>query len=192
MTEADRRRGARLADVVGAGFHSASAEPSRGSAGMRRTETGEKTGMLIFRRSWVTGLVAGALSLGGATAVAGCRSNPSDASSAGSAASSVVSQGASILGQIKDGVDAASDVKAGPVSVGADGHATAEITASNPTGSEHDYTVAVSFSDQNGVRDVVVVNVPEVAAHGSGTASARSTRKLSGPLTAKVTAAVRH
>lgn len=148
--------------------------------------------MLIFRRSWVAGLVIGALSLGGAGAVAGCSSNPSDASSAGSAASSVVSQGVSGLGQIKDGVDAASDVKAGPVSVGSDGRATAEITAANPTGSEHDYTVAVSFSDQNGVVDVVVVNVPKVAAHGSGTASARSTRKLSGPLTAKVTAAVRH
>lgn len=168
-------------------------ETDRGtSEGMRRTGTGEKTSMLIFRRSWATGVAVGALALGGATVVAGCRSNPSDASSAGSAASSVVSQGVSALGQIKDGVDAASDVKAGPVSVGADRHATAEITAANPTGSEHDYTVAVSFSDQNGVQDVVVVNVFKVPAHGSGTASARSTRTLSGPLTAKVTAAVRH
>ena len=159
---------------------------------MRRTETGEETGTLIYRRSWIAGLVLGAMSIGGIAVVAGCRSNPSDASSAGSAASSVVSQGMSALGQIKDGVDAASDVKAGAVIVGSDGHAISGITASNPTGSEHDYTVAVSFSDQNGVQDVVVVTVPKVAAHGSGTANARSTRKLSGPLTAKVTAAVRH
>jgi hypothetical protein len=170
----------------------------------------EEAGMRVCRKSWVAGMVLGAMSVGAAGAVSGCSSSASSSpgSSVGSAVSSAISQGASAagsaasqaasaaasaLGDIKNGVDATSDAKVGAVTVGSDGHATTQVTVTNPTDKQHDYTVAVSFDDQNGaLQDAVVVSVSGVAGKATATATARSNRQLSGTLTAKVTAAIQH
>lgn len=165
--------------------------------------------MRVCRRSWIAGMALGVVSVGAAGAVTGCSSSASSpGSSAGSAVSSAISQGASAvgsaasqaasaaasaLGDIKNGVTATSDVKVGTVTVGSDGKATTEVTATNPTSSAHDYTIAVSFDDQSGgLQDATVVTISNVPANGSGTGTATSNRQLSGTLTAKVSAAVRH
>ena len=116
---------------------------------------------------------------------------------AGSGASSALSEASSAassaLSEVKSGVDATADVKAGSVSIGSDGHAQAPITVTNPTSSSHDYTIAVTFQDSGGTpKDVVAVTVSGVPANGSATATARSHLSLSGPLTAEITAALRH
>jgi hypothetical protein len=68
-----------------------------------------------------------------------------------------------------------------------------QLTVSNPTSGTHDYTISVAFDDPNGnLLDATVVTVSQVPAGGSATATARSNRDLSGSLTAKITAAVRH
>ena len=114
-------------------------------------------------------------------------------SAASQAASSASSAASSVLAQITDGVTAASDVSAGPVTTASDGRAQAQLTVHNPTSETHDYTISVAFDDQSGnLMDAVVVTVSSVPANGSATATARSNRDLSGALTAKVTAAVRH
>lgn len=114
----------------------------------------------------------------------------SGASSALSQASSSVS---SALGEVKGAIDATGDVQAGPVSTGSDGHPQAQLTVTNPTADVHDYTIAVTFQDSSGTpQDAAAVNVSNVPAHGTATATVRGVRSPSGTLTAKVTAAVRH
>jgi hypothetical protein len=114
----------------------------------------------------------------------------SGASSALSQASSAVS---SALGQVKGAIDATADVQAGPVSIGSDGRPQAQLTVTNPTADVHDYTIAVTFQDASGTpQDAAAVNVSNVPAHGTATATARGVRTSSGTLIAKVTAAVRH
>ena len=109
------------------------------------------------------------------------------------AASSASSAASSALAQVTDGVTAASDVTAGPVTTGSDGRAATQLTVTNPTADSHDYTISVTFEDSGGtLQDATVVTVSKVPAHGTTTATARSNRNLSGTLTAKVTAAVRH
>ena len=156
--------------------------------------------------------VLAALALAGLSA-AGCGSGSSSAGSAASsqassaissvasqagsaasqAASSASSAASSALAQITDGVTAASDVTAGPVTTASDGHAVSQLTVSNPTSESHDYTISVAFDDPSGnVLDVVVVTVSKVPANGSADATARSNRDLSGTLTTKIVAAIRH
>lgn len=107
--------------------------------------------------------------------------------------SQVSSSVSSALGQAKGAVDATGDVKAGDVSLGSDGRAQTQLTVSNPTSDAHDYTIAVTFEDSGGTpQDAAAVNVSNVPAHGTATATARGNRSVSGALTAKITAAVRH
>lgn len=114
----------------------------------------------------------------------------SAASQAGSAASSAVS---SALAEITGGATAASDVTAGPVTIGSDGRAVSQLTVRNPTSDVHDYTISVEFDDASGnLLDVTAVTVSKVPAGGSATAIARSNRTLSGSVTVKITAAIRH
>ncbi|GAA2045122.1 hypothetical protein GCM10009839_56270 [Catenulispora yoronensis] len=157
---------------------------------------------MTVRRSILATTAAGGLCL---LLLAGCRSDasqsgsapgpsPTDASgSVSSAVSRAQSAATSALSEISDGVTADGDVTAGAASVDADGHGTAQLTVKNTTGDVHDYTISVIFDGSDGgLADVVVVNVSKVAAHGESHATARSTRKLSGTLTVKVSAAVRH
>lgn len=157
---------------------------------------------MSIRRSALAATVAGGLSM---ALLAGCRSSTSgsgnspepSSTSAGAGISSAVSKAqsaaSSALSEISDGAVATGDVTAGPVALDPDGHATSTLTVRNPTDAEHDYTVSVIFDDSGGgLEDVVVVTVSKVPAHGQASATARSDRKLSGSLTAKVSAAVRH
>ena len=110
-----------------------------------------------------------------------------------SAASAAASAASSALGSIKDSITATGDVKVGSPGTASDGRTTAELRVSNPTSDQHTYTVSVSFKSQDGsLLDVVVVTVPNVPAHGTAQATARSSHDLSGATSAEVTAAVRH
>ena len=84
-------------------------------------------------------------------------------------------------------------MSAGPATIGSDGKAAAQLKVTNSTSESHDYTISVSFNDANGkLLDATVVDVSQVPANGSKDATAKSNRDLSGTVTAKVTAAVRH
>ncbi|QMU75474.1 hypothetical protein GXW83_06670 [Streptacidiphilus sp. PB12-B1b] len=140
-------------------------------------------------------LVAGPLAGCGSGAASDLASQATSAAAAlGSrAASAAASAASSALASVKAGVDATADVKAGTPATASDGRTTAELTIDNPTSDQHTYTVSISFKAQDGsLLDVVVVNVPNVPAHGSGHATARSTHDLTGATSAEVTAALRH
>ncbi|NUP50233.1 MAG: hypothetical protein HOW97_23430 [Catenulispora sp.] len=81
----------------------------------------------------------------------------------------------------------------GNVTFASDGKAEVQLNVTNPTADDHDYTISITFDDPNGnLLDATVVTVSQVPGNGSKDATARSNRDLSGTLTAKVTAAVRH
>ncbi|MEU3352844.1 hypothetical protein [Streptomyces sp. NPDC037389] len=145
----------------------------------------------------------------------GCSNNPSSPSGPGSKAASVASQAsaaASSLGsqasgalasasaearrkldEIKGGVDVKGDVKLGKVTTDGDGSASAQLTADNKASSAKSFAAQVNFTDPGGnLLDTAVVTVPDVPAGKSGTATARSNRKLSGDVRAEVARAVRH
>lgn len=150
----------------------------------------------------LAGLSAAGCGSGSSSAGANASSQASSiissaASQAGSEASQAVSSASSAassaLAQISGGISAASDVTAGPVTIGSDGRAECPLTVRNPTSQAHDYTISLTFDDQSGnLLDVTALTVSNVPANGSATATARSNRNLSGTITAKVTAAVRH
>ncbi|MFF3316742.1 hypothetical protein ACFYV5_14670 [Streptomyces sp. NPDC003035] len=110
----------------------------------------------------------------------------------GSATGAVASAAQERMDQVKDGVNAAGDVKAGPTK--ADGDRTiAEITATNPQDKNADYTIMVNFRDSGGgLLDSVVVTIGGVEPGKSKTGTARSNRTLSGETTAEVGQALRH
>lgn len=114
-------------------------------------------------------------------------------SAATSAASSASSAASSALAQIKGGVDAAGDVSPGPATIGSDKKAVSQLKVTNPTSDPHDYTISVAFNDASGnLLDATVVSVSQVPANGTKDATAKSNRDLSGTVTAKISAAVRH
>ncbi|MFF3562228.1 hypothetical protein ACFYXS_19530 [Streptomyces sp. NPDC002574] len=147
----------------------------------------------------VLAVMAGALS--GCSDGAGTPSV--DGSRAASAASSLAARGgealasataaaASELARIKGGVNAKADVRLGTVAT-SQGKATVPVTATNNGAKPADYTVQVSFRDSGGnLLDAVVVTVPDVPAHGTGRATARSHRDLSGTVEATLDTALRH
>lgn len=96
------------------------------------------------------------------------------------------------MNEVKDGVNATGDVKAGTTS--ADGDRTvAEITATNPQDKNADYTVMVNFRDDSGnLLDAVVLNINGVEPGASKSGTARSNRTLSGTTTAEIAQALRH
>ncbi|MGV9557083.1 hypothetical protein [Streptomyces sp. NPDC003401] len=96
------------------------------------------------------------------------------------------------LDGITGGAEAKDDVKAGTPK--ADGDRTVvEVTATNTDDTTRSFAVQVDFTDQDGTwLDTVVVTVPDVPAGKPGTATARSNRRLSGEVEAKVPRAVRY
>ncbi|WP_309051461.1 hypothetical protein [Streptomyces sp.] len=109
-----------------------------------------------------------------------------------SATAAVASAAQEKMNEVKDGVNATADVKAGKAR--ADGDRTvADVTATNPKDSAADYTVMVTFHDGDGnVVDTVVVTLDAVPAKQAKTGTARSNRSLPGGTTAEVTRALRH
>ncbi|MFF6775547.1 hypothetical protein ACFY8W_18535 [Streptomyces sp. NPDC012637] len=109
-----------------------------------------------------------------------------------SATAAVASAAQQQMNEVKDGVNATADVKAGPTSVDGD-RTVAEITATNPKDKTADYTVMVNFRDTEGnLVDAVVLSIDGVEPGKSRTGTARSNRTLSGDTKAEVAQAVRH
>ncbi|MFD3941423.1 hypothetical protein [Streptomyces sp. NPDC058579] len=129
-----------------------------------------------------------------ALAVTGCTEE--DKQKAGdivsSATAAVASAAEEKMNQVKDGVNATEEVKAGATETDGD-RTTAEITATNPQDKNADYTVMVNFRDDGGnLLDAVVLNIDGVEPGKSKTGTARSNRTLSGTTTAEVAQALRH
>ncbi|MGW0596262.1 hypothetical protein ACWD11_03855 [Streptomyces sp. NPDC002776] len=126
------------------------------------------------------------------------------ASRAASAASSLASRGSDAVasataeaGQamesIKGGVEAKDQVTLGKPGTDGDGRATVQVTARNTAGDPKSFAVRVEFRAQDGkLVDMVVVTLSDVAANASGSATARSTHKLSGSVRAEVGTALRY
>ena len=115
------------------------------------------------------------------------------ASSAAEAVQSATAAAASRLEKLKNGIDAAHDVKIGSTSTDSrTGLTTAEITATNGTSDAADYAIPVFFRDEDGnVIDAAVVSIKNVGACGTAKAIARSNRKLSGKVKAEVGSTLR-
>ncbi|MCB8902405.1 MULTISPECIES: hypothetical protein [unclassified Streptomyces] len=138
-----------------------------------------------------------ALSLAATTAltltVTGCDTVKDTAGDIVSSATAAVASAAEEkMNEVKDGVNATGDVKAGPTSTDGD-RTVAEITATNPKDANADYTVMVTFRDGDGnFLDSVVLNIDGVEPGKSKTGTARSNRTLSGEPKAEIAQALRH
>jgi hypothetical protein len=120
------------------------------------------------------------------------RRQPRAASAADTFASATAEAGRT-LDSIKGGVDAKNDVKLGPPSTDADARTTVQVTATNPDNTKKSFTVQINFQSPDGTwQDAILVTVPDVPPGKSGTATARSTHKLSAGARAEVARAVRH
>ncbi|GGU77719.1 hypothetical protein GCM10010275_10440 [Streptomyces litmocidini] len=109
-----------------------------------------------------------------------------------SATAAVASAAQEKMNQVKDGVNATGDVRAGATRVDGD-RTVAEITATNPKDQNADYTIMVNFRDPEGnFLDAVVLNIDDVAPGKSRTGTARSNRTLSGGTKAEIAQALRH
>ncbi|MEU6877464.1 hypothetical protein [Streptomyces sp. NPDC046712] len=109
-----------------------------------------------------------------------------------SATAAVASAAQEKMNQVKGGVNATGDVKAGPTKAEGD-RTTAEITATNPRDKNADYTIMVNFRDSDGnLLDAVVLNIDGVEPGKSKTGTARSNRTLAGDTKAEVAQALRH
>lgn len=109
-----------------------------------------------------------------------------------SATAAVASAAEEKMNEVKDGVNATADVKAGATSTDGD-RTVAEITATNPKDKNADYTVMVNFRDDDGnLLDSVVLNIDGVEPGASKSGTARSNRTLSGATTAEIAQALRH
>ncbi|MFJ9118891.1 hypothetical protein ACIRJO_25455 [Streptomyces sp. NPDC102394] len=128
----------------------------------------------------------------------------SAASAASSAVASLASQGASALAsasaeakrrldEVKSGINAKDEVSLGAPASAGDGRITVPVTVHNTANSAKSFVVQVSFNDTKGnLLDTCVVTVGNVAAGKDGNATARSNRKLSGPVRAEVARALRY
>ncbi|MFF0555658.1 hypothetical protein ACH4ZU_29410 [Streptomyces sp. NPDC020472] len=109
-----------------------------------------------------------------------------------SATAAVASAAQEKMNQVKDGVNATGDVRAGATRTDGD-RTVAEITATNPEDKNADYTILVDFRDGEGnLLDAVVLNIDGVEPGKSKTGTARSNRTLSGETKAEVSQALRH
>ncbi|MFI8531366.1 hypothetical protein ACIGMX_14070 [Streptomyces aquilus] len=94
---------------------------------------------------------------------------------------------------VKNGVDVKGDVTLGTPRAGSDGRTTVEITVRNTAGSQKSFLVQVNFRDGGGdLADAAAVTVSDVPAGGTGKATARSNRDLSGTVKTEVARAVRY
>ncbi|WP_458247244.1 hypothetical protein [Streptomyces sp. MAI_2237] len=126
------------------------------------------------------------------------------ASAASSAVASLASQGASALAsasaeakrrldEVKNGINAKDEVSLGAPASAGDGRITVPVTVHNTANSAKSFVVQVSLNDSKGnLLDTCVVTVDNVAAGKDGKATARSNRKLSGPVRAEVARALRY
>ncbi|MFJ2718733.1 hypothetical protein [Streptomyces sp. NPDC087437] len=162
--------------------------------------------MAGHRARWTTGAtlaVAVAVVLG-TTGCSGGGAPSGSASQAASAVSSLASQADAMLSsataeasrrldEVKNGIDARNAVALGTPATASDGHATVAVRVENRAGSAKSFAVRVDFKDSGGnLLDTVVVTVPGVPAGKTATATARSLRKLSGPVRAEVGTALRY
>ncbi|MEU8520766.1 hypothetical protein [Streptomyces sp. NBC_01216] len=109
-----------------------------------------------------------------------------------SATSAVASAAQEKMNEVKDGVNATGDVEAGATDTDGD-RTVSEITATNSTDKEADYTILVDFRDDEGnLLDAVVLNIDGVQPGASKTGTARSNRTLSGSTKAEIGQALRH
>ncbi|MFF3606672.1 hypothetical protein [Streptomyces sp. NPDC002463] len=109
-----------------------------------------------------------------------------------SATAAVASAAQEKMNEVKDGVNATGDVRAGATSTDGD-RTVAEITATNPKDKTADYTIMVNFRDADGnLLDVVILNIDGVEPGKSKTGTARSNRTLSGASKAEIAQALRH
>ncbi|MFF1642850.1 hypothetical protein [Streptomyces sp. NPDC058249] len=115
-------------------------------------------------------------------------------SAAGDALASATAEAGRKFGEFKNGVDAKGDVKLDDhVTTDSAGRSTVKVTVTNSASSTKSYLVQVDFRDKDGnLLDAAVVTLGDVAAGASKDATARSTRTLSGDVTAGVARAVRH
>ncbi|MEV6330278.1 hypothetical protein [Streptomyces sp. NPDC051909] len=145
------------------------------------------------RTASTAALLALALAVFGPVALTGCDEAADKAGEIVSSATAAVASAAQQkMDEVKDGVNATGDVKAGATSTDGD-RTVAEITATNPEDKTADYTVMVDFRDADGnLLDAVVLTIDDVAAGGSKTGTARSNRTLSGATQAQVAQALRH
>lgn len=135
--------------------------------------------------------------------LAGCSdgTSPSDvasaasslASEAGDSLASATAEAGRRFNEFKNGLDAKDEVKLGDrVTIDSAGRATVKATATNPTSAAKTYAIQVDFRDKGGnLLDTVVVTLNDVPAGAAKDATARSTRTLSGDVTADVARAVR-
>ncbi|MFE0771719.1 hypothetical protein [Streptomyces sp. NPDC058861] len=140
------------------------------------------------RTAGAAAVLAAALAL-----TTGCDAAEDAAGGAVSSATAAVASAAERkMDEVKDGVDAKGDVRAGEPR--ADGDRTvAEVTAANPKDEDADYTVMVDFRDGDGkLLDSVVLNIDAVAPGKSKSGTARSNRQLSGVTRAEIGRALRH
>lgn len=137
--------------------------------------------------------VTAAAVLTAALALTGCDQAKEKAGELVSTATAAVASAAQQkMDEVKDGINATGDVKAGAPSTDGD-RTVAEITATNPTDKTADYTVLVNFRDADGnFLDSVVLNINGVAAGRSKAGTARSNRTLSGAAEAQIAQALRH
>ncbi|MFI5474152.1 hypothetical protein ACIA6D_28440 [Streptomyces cacaoi] len=90
------------------------------------------------------------------------------------------------------GLDAKADVTLGSVATGSDGKAEVPVTIANHDSKSRSYIIVVNFEDQSGnLADVVVLDVPEIAAGKTAKATARSNRDLT-DVTTQVRDALRY
>ncbi|GAA1920819.1 hypothetical protein GCM10009837_52480 [Streptomyces durmitorensis] len=112
---------------------------------------------------------------------------------AGEAVSSATEAAASKMAEVKDGVDAKTDVKVDGPTKSEDNRTAAKITATNSTDKKADYTVSVNFRDSDGnLLDTAVLNISDVDPAKSKSGTARSNRSLSGTPKAEIGKALRH
>ncbi|QDN97959.1 hypothetical protein FNV65_18210 [Streptomyces sp. S1A1-8] len=149
------------------------------------------------------GSVAVVLLLALGACLAGCSdgTSPSDvasaasslASEAGDSLASAIAEAGRRYNEFKNGLDAKDEVKLGDrVTIDSTGRATVKATATNPTSAAKTYAIQVDFRDKGGnLLDTVVVTLNDVPAGAAKDATARSTRTLSGDVTADVARAVR-
>ncbi|MFG3347640.1 hypothetical protein ACGF1Z_21540 [Streptomyces sp. NPDC048018] len=126
-------------------------------------------------------------------ALAGCDEAKDTAGSiVASATAAAASAAQQKMDEVKNGVKATGDVKAGPTSVDGD-RTVAEITATNPLDKNADYTIQVNFRDTEGnLLDVVVMTIDAVEPGRSKSGTARSNRSLTGATKAEISQALRH
>ncbi|MEU4496411.1 hypothetical protein AB0F96_23970 [Streptomyces sp. NPDC023998] len=119
--------------------------------------------------------------------------NSAAASAVASAVASASAEASAALEKVKGGLDAKADISLGSVATGSDGKAQVPVNVANHDSKPRSYTLLVNFKDQSdNLLDVVVVQVPEVAAGGTAHATARSNRDLTGTVTAEVSDALRY